>query len=238
MKGAVVALSGGQDSATCLFWAIEKFGRDKVHAISFDYGQRHRIELDLAADLARAAEIPWRLYLVPALAQMGAASLTNANIANVGEGVERNEYAEARGLPPSFVPGRNALFFSIAAAHCAIFGLPTLVTGVCQQDHSGYPDCREVFVAQMEYALQLALDLHEFTIAAPLLNRSKAETWALAEALGVLDVIIEQTNTCYEGDRTTRHGYGFGCGECGACVERAKGWHEFKATRDAAGVTT
>ena len=226
-----VLLSGGQDSTTCLYWAKARF-RDVV-AVSFDYGQRHRVELDLAADIAIEAKVnDYVVIPVEALGAMGLASLTNRNIRNDGTGDTRNEYAESRGLPPSFVPGRNVVFFALAAAWgAAVHDSRAIVTGVCQQDDAGYPDCRSDFVRAQEKALGLALDIPGFEIHAPLLLRSKAQTWALADQLGILELVRHRTNTCYEGDRSTTHEWGFGCGECGACVERARGYDEFKRDR-------
>lgn len=231
---AVVLLSGGQDSTTCFYWALDRF--DLVEAVSFDYGQRHKIELELAEATAAKNDVPWDVLPVEALKQLGGGSLTNPEIANVGVGGRRpgkteaaNVYAEKRGLPPSFIPGRNVLFFALAAAYAVQRGIETIVTGVCQQDHSGYPDCRAVFVEQMQKTLQLALDAHgAFKIEAPLLWLDKSMTWKLAETLGVLDEIILQTHTCYEGVHDNPHEWGYGCGECGACVERRRGYEEFR----------
>lgn len=225
---AVVLLSGGQDSTTCFYWALDRF--DEIEAISFDYGQRHEVELELAQATAAKAGVPWSLLSVEALKELGGGSLTNPEIANVGEpGAALNVYAEKRGLPPSFIPGRNVLFFALAAAYAVQRGIETIVTGVCQQDHSGYPDCRAVFVEQMQKTLQLALDAYgAFKIEAPLLWLDKSMTWQLAETLGVLDEIILQTHTCYEGVHDTPHEWGYGCGECGACVERVRGYEEFR----------
>jgi len=225
-----VLLSGGQDSATCLYWARERFS--ELIAVSFEYGQRHRVELEQAKWLAADAGVDHHAFLpVEALMLMGAASLTNPDIANAGDGRERNVYADEHGLPPSFVPGRNVVFFALAAAYGAIHGSRTIVTGVCEQDRAGYPDCRSEFVDAMRKSLGLALDLPDFDIEAPLLYRNKAKTWQLAEELGVIDRIVEHTNTCYEGDREHRHPWGYGCGKCGACVERERGWNQWLAGR-------
>lgn len=226
-----VLLSGGQDSTTCLYWAKHRF--KDVIAVSFDYGQRHRVELECAAELAIRARVDDYVVIpVEALGAMGFASLTNELIQNDGKGRIRNTYAESRGLPPSFVPGRNVVFFALAAAWgAAAHDSRAIVTGVCAQDRAGYPDCREEFVRAQEKALGLALDIPDFEIHAPLLLRTKAQTWMLADQLGVLDLIRHETNTCYEGDRDTSHEWGFGCGTCGACVERARGYDEWKRDR-------
>ena len=171
----------------------------------------------------------YQVIPVEALGAFGAASLTNKLIANVGDGEVRNVYAEARGLPPSFVPGRNAMFFTLAATYGATLGSEIIVTGVCQQDRAGYPDCRGEFVDAMQEALALALDMPRFQIDAPLLNLSKADTWALADELGILAEVVMHTHTCYEGVRTGAPApWGFGCGECGACIERSKGYYEWR----------
>lgn len=223
---AVVLLSGGQDSTTCLYYALDRYA--KVEAVSFDYGQRHRVELDLAKDQAAKNDVRWRLLPVEALAKLGAASLTNTEIENTEAGAAAPAgWHASHDLPPSFVPGRNLLFFTLAAAYAVPRGIETIVTGVCQQDRAGYPDCRAEFVEAMELALRVGMDTPEFTIDAPLLNRSKAETFLLAFELNVLDEILHNTNTCYEGDRETEHAWGYGCGRCGACVERARGYKEF-----------
>lgn len=226
---ALVLLSGGQDSTTCFYWALDRY--DEIEALSFDYGQRHRVELLAAEATAAKAGVDWECLSVEALKIIGGGSLTNPEIANVGEpGPARNVYAEEHDLPPSFVPGRNPVFFSLAGAFAAMRGISTIVTGVCQQDRSGYPDCRAEFVAAFEIAIQLALDAPAaFRIEAPLMKLDKAQTWALAHQLGRLTEIVLETHTCYEGVRGRPHEWGYGCGECGACVERRKGYEGFRA---------
>lgn len=226
-----VLLSGGQDSTTCLYWAKARF-KDIV-VVSFDYGQRHRVELECAAKIAVEADVlDYVVIPVEALGSMGLASLTNELIQNDGEGRVRNEYAAKRGLPPSFVPGRNVVFFALAAAWgAAVWESQSIVTGVCEQDRSGYPDCRAEFVRAQEQALGYALDIPGFDIHAPLLLRTKEQTWSMADQLGVLEIIRNDTHTCYEGNRTDFHDWGYGCGECGACVERRRGWERFAEGR-------
>lgn len=218
---AVVLLSGGQDSVTVLHWA--KLEHEVIAALSFDYGQRHRVEIDLAKRAALKADVPWVLHQTDSLADFSASSLTNTRIGNDGLG-DRNVFADDRGLPPSFTPGRNLLFFTLGAMLAAKIGAQAIVTGVCQQDRQGYPDCRKEFIEDMQYAVRSGFAWSEFSIVAPLLHSSKADTWRLAQSLGILDEIIERTNTCYEGNRELRHEWGYGCGVCGACVERAKGY--------------
>lgn len=227
---AMVSLSGGQDSTTALYWALREFGR--VSAVSFNYRQRHNVELDCAKRIAERADVPHvELDLGEAFGQMGAASLTNPAIPSRLDARETgNAWAAERGLPSSFVPGRNIILLGYAAAHAAIVGSDTLVAGVCETDDAGYPDCRRSFILALEDTVSLGLDSAAFAIETPLMYLSKAETWQLAADLGIVDVIIESTHTCYEGDHDTRHVWGYGCGECPACVTREAGWQEFAAT--------
>lgn len=231
-SSTVVLLSGGQDSTTCFYWALTKF--DRVEAVSFDYGQRHRVELELAEMHARDTATPHKVLSVEALNQLGAASLTNPDIGNLHAGPQTNVYADKRGLPQSFVPGRNLLFFTLAAAYALPRGIESIVVGVCGQDRAGYPDCRPAFVNDMALAIATGMDAPDFEIHAPLLYLSKAETWAMADEMGALSQIVLDTHTCYEGDRSGAPApWGYGCGECGACVERRKGYEEFRVKQGA-----
>jgi 7-cyano-7-deazaguanine synthase len=227
--GAAVLLSGGQDSTTCLAWACKRFA--KVATVSFDYGQRHKVELEQADKIAKAFGVERVTLSVPALSEIGAASLTNKKIPNAmnakGTG---NTYAERHSLPSSFVPARNAVLLSTAAAWAAPNELMTLVTGVCEADDAGYPDCRGPFIEAIELSLRIGLAEPQFSIAAPLLTLDKAKTFALAADLGHLDEVLELSHTCYEGDRSTRHEYGYGCGVCGACRTRKAGWREYQSS--------
>ena len=229
---AVVLLSGGQDSTTCFRWAQKEFGEDLI-PVSFDYGQKHRVELDcavqIACDLGYQSE--HRIFTVPFLSELPAALTQpgNVNVEAETSDNSQNVFAHEHGLPSTFVPGRNMLFFTMAAAYGATLGIYDLVTGVCGQDAAGYPDCRQVFVQSAECTLRLALDDHRVNIHAPLVTMNKAETWRLADELGFLDFIRTQTHTCYHGthDDEHLHEWGYGCGTCPACVERAKGYTEF-----------
>lgn len=226
MRNAVVLLSGGQDSTTCLAWAMEQYA--EVACVTIDYGQRHRVELACAAQIAKLWRVPQVVVPIDSLAALGGAALTDATIdveAEASAG-SRAAWAAQRGLPSTFVPGRNLLFFTLAAAWGLPRGYDTLVTGVCQADRAGYPDCRSSFVFAAELAVRLAMDAPEFRIAAPLLERSKAGTWRLADDLGVLEVVVNETHTCYRGDRAPVFEWGAGCGECPACDERARGFYE------------
>jgi 7-cyano-7-deazaguanine synthase len=228
---ALVLFSGGQDSTTCLAWALAHFAR--VETVGFDYGQRHRVELEARTHILSAlrAQFPaWaerlgedHLLSLDVLKEIGGSALTDATKIEMGRD----------GLPTSFVPGRNVLFLTAAAALGYRRGVADLVGGMCETDFSGYPDCRERTVVATAEALSLALD-RRVTVHTPLMYIDKGATWALAEELGgaaLVDLIIEETVTCYEGDRTHRHDWGYGCGACPACDLRAKGYARYRATR-------
>ncbi|MGB5347166.1 MAG: 7-cyano-7-deazaguanine synthase QueC [Woeseia sp.] len=206
---ALVVLSGGQDSTTCLYWALDRFA--EVRAVTFDYGQRHRIELECAANIARQAGIEHRILPLSALAALGGNSLTDGNIV-----VESTEPAAGE-LPNSFVPGRNLLFLTLAAAYAWQLGIRHLVTGVAQTDYSGYPDCRQETLDSMQQTLRLGME-RDFVIHTPLMNLSKKQTVQLAEQLGALQAMA-LTHTCYNGERPP-------CGHCPACTLRARGFLE------------
>lgn len=228
MTPSVVLLSGGQDSTTCLAWAMHNLGTKHVHAVSFDYRQRHYVELEQARYIASLFGVEKHHVLtVEALSQLGGAALTDPSVEVEAQASAEslNSHAFARGLPSTFVPGRNMLFFTLAAALGAKYGIYDLVTGVCQQDRAGYPDCRAEFVNAAQGALTLALD-ETVTIHAPLLELDKKGTWELAAYLGILDTIIHDTHTCYNGVRDELYAWGYGCGTCPACLERRRGYKE------------
>ena len=208
---ALVVLSGGQDSTTCLYWAIERFGRTHVSSITFDYGQKHRIELESARDVAAAAGVSNACLPIDTFAALGGDALTDASIAVSDAKDDETE------LPVTFVPGRNLIFLTFAAAWAYRHDARHLVTGVAQTDYSGYPDCREDTIAALQKAISLGMD-REFTIHTPLMHRSKKETVELAVRLGGLEAMA-LTHTCYNGSRPP-------CGECQACRLRAKGFAE------------
>lgn len=218
-QSSLVILSGGQDSATCLFWAKKNLGHD-VHTLTFDYGQRHRIELECAEALSREHAKSHRLLPVTSLKDLANNALTDGDI-------EVKHDGGFQGLPSTFVPGRNALFLNLAAAYAAPRGIKDLVIGTCQTDYSGYPDCRQEFIDSMEKSLSLAMDF-EFKVHTPLMYLTKAETFALADQLGGLKAVVEQTHTCYEGNRDELHEWGYGCGNCPACELRKKGYEEWQ----------
>jgi len=228
---ALVLFSGGQDSATCLAWALSRFRR--VETLGFHYGQRHAIELDCrAALLAGVGTIrtDWREKLgenhtldIPTLGTISETALTRDVAIEMVEG----------GLPNTFVPGRNLVFLTFAAALAYRRGIRHIVGGMCETDYSGYPDCRNDTIKALEVALNLGMD-RQFELHTPLMWRDKAATWALAHELGgdaLVNLIREQSHTCYLGERGSKHAWSYGCGECPACRLRAKGWYEYEATR-------
>ncbi len=207
---ALVVLSGGQDSTTCLYWAIDRFGLDNVSAVTFDYGQRHRVELESAANVAKFAGVEQRVLPIDTFAALGGDALT-ADI-----DVETDVDPES-GLPNTFVPGRNLIFLTFAAALAYQQGIAHLVTGVAQTDYSGYPDCREETIRALQQAIGLGMNA-EIEIHTPLMRLSKSETVQLARDLGALPAMA-LTHTCYNGARPP-------CGSCPACELRAKGFAE------------
>ncbi len=206
---ALVVFSGGQDSTTCLYWAIDRFGRDRVESLSFDYGQRHRIELDSAKAVAEHARVPNRVLPIDTFAALGGSALTDPEL--------EPRAAAGDALPNTFVPGRNLIFLTFAAAYAWQRGIRHLVAGVAQTDYSGYPDCREPAIRALEDALRQGMDAR-FDIHTPLMYRSKKETVLLALELGAMDAMA-LTHTCYRGQRPP-------CGACAACELRAKGFAE------------
>ena len=226
---ALVLFSGGQDSTTCLAWALTHFAH--VETIGFEYGQRHRIEMDVRLETlreVREAFPQWRDKLandhVVDLAVLGQISDT-ALTRDVAIAYEKN------GLPNTFVPGRNLLFLTFAATVAYRRGLNVLVGGMCETDFSGYPDCRDNTMKAMQVALSLGLD-QKLRVETPLMWIDKADTWALAESLGgavLTNLVIEHTHTCYNGVRETLHAWGYGCGECPACALRKAGFEKWRS---------
>ncbi|MEJ6003359.1 7-cyano-7-deazaguanine synthase QueC [Paucibacter soli] len=229
MKKALVLFSGGQDSTACLAWALQRYA--EVETIGFDYGQRHRVELDCRQVLRRelAAQFPaWAAKLgadhlldLSLLGQISDTALTEARAIEM----------QANGLPNTFVPGRNLLFLSFAATLAYRRGASVLVGGMCETDYSGYPDCRDNTLKALQVALSLGLDA-PMTLETPLMFLTKAETWALSAQLGgaaLNELIIEHSHTCYLGERSQRHAWGYGCGSCPACELRARGHEEYRA---------
>jgi len=219
MENALVLFSGGQDSTTCLAWALQHYAT--VETIGFDYGQRHRVELECRAPIRQALATP----------RLGPDHLINiaAGLSALGETAMTSEVAiemDASGLPTTFVPGRNLLFLTYAAALAARRRLRVIVGGMCETDFSGYPDCRDDTVKAMQVALNLGMQ-QRFILETPLMWIDKAATWAMAADLGITHVIVEQTHTCYLGERSTLHGWGYGCGTCPACTLRREGFQNW-----------
>ena len=208
---ALVVFSGGQDSTTCLYWAKREF--KKVYALSFLYGQKHEKVVDLAREIARKAEVEWEAIDVSFIANLAHNSLTDTTIQMDSEKPEG-------GVPNTFVPGRNLFFLSIAAVYAREHGINHIVTGVSQTDFSGYPDCRDSFIRSLNVTLNLAMD-DQFVIHTPLMWIDKAETWALADELGILNLVRRDTLTCYNGIQ------GDGCGHCPACTLRREGLEKY-----------
>lgn len=224
---ALVLFSGGQDSATCLAWALDRFAH--VETLGFDYGQRHRVELDCRAGFREALpgiEPGWAARLgadhtlrLDALGEVSDTALTREAEIRIG----------AEGLPNTFVPGRNLAFLTFAAALAYRRGLKHIVGGMCETDYSGYPDCRDDTLKALQVTLNLGLD-SRFVIETPLMWIDKAQTWALAERLGgdaLVALIRDKTHTCYEGNHETRHDWGYGCGACPACKLRRVGYEVY-----------
>ncbi len=208
---ALVVLSGGQDSTTCLYWALKRFGAGSVSTVTFDYGQRHRIEIDCAKRIALQAGVSNSLLPIDSFAALGGDALTDDSI-DVQSAID-----EEAGLPNTFVPGRNLVFLTFAAAFAWQRRIGNLVTGVAQTDYSGYPDCREETMRSLEETLRLGME-SDIAIHTPLMHLSKKETVELARDVGALDAMA-LTHTCYNGKRPP-------CGECPACVLRAKGFED------------
>ena len=206
---AVVVFSGGQDSTTCLFWAKEQFG--EVETVTFDYGQRHKLEIECASSIARELGVKQTVLDMSLLNQLAPNALTRSDI-----DIEEGE----NGVPTTFVDGRNHLFLSFAAVLAKQIGAKHLVTGVCETDFSGYPDCRDSFIKSLNVTLNLAMD-YPFVIHTPLMWLDKADTWELADQLNALDYVRTKTLTCYNGIQ------GDGCGECPACQLRKNGLDKY-----------
>jgi len=232
--GALVLFSGGQDSATCLAWALDRF--DRVETVGFDYNQRHAIELACrknVRDGLAALSSRWASHLgddhaigLGALGEISNSALTRDTAIEIG----------ASGLPTTFVPGRNLIFLTFAAALAYRRGLRRIVGGMCETDYSGYPDCRDDTMKAMQIALNLGM-ARRFIIEMPLMWIDKAATWRLATTLGgtaLVDLIRAETHSCYQGNRVDRHDWGFGCGTCPACRLRADGYRRYCAGMPAA----
>ena len=210
-ENALVVFSGGQDSTTCLFWAKKMF--KEVEALTFIYGQKHIQEVEAARHIAEIAGVKWDVMDVSFISKLGRNSLTDSSM-------EMDQEQPVGGVPNTFVPGRNLFFLSVAAVYARERGINHMVTGVGETDFSGYPDCRDAFIKSLNVTLNLAMD-EQFVIHTPLMWIDKAKTWAMADELGVLDLVRKETLTCYNGIK------GDGCGHCPACKLRREGLEKY-----------
>lgn len=223
MSKAIVLFSGGQDSTTCLFWALNKY--DEVETIGFFYGQRHSVELVCREKILEKLRSKKKnlgkdtLIDISSFGKIASSALTQGGQFEQG----------SNGLPTSFVPARNLIFLCMAASRAYSIGADSIVTGVCETDYSGYPDCRSNTITAMEDAISFGLD-RQIRIETPLMFLTKSQTWELAEQVGgkeAVDFIVRETHTCYEGDHETLHEWGYGCGKCPACILRENGYKKF-----------
>jgi len=226
-KIAVVVMSGGQDSTTCLGLALAEY--DEVHCITFAYGQKHAVEIGQATAICALFSVPITVMKIPMLQQLGDSALIKNN--DCGNDDVTKPHHRSRNLPASFVPNRNALFLTTAHAFAQKVGAEAIITGVCETDYSGYPDCRQQFIMRLEDALNVGYQT-SIEIRTPLMFLNKAQTFELAETYGFLEVVLEHSHTCYNGDRSITHIWGKGCGKCPACELRAKGFEEFQQFGD------
>lgn len=227
-QNALVLFSGGQDSTVCLAWALARYNR--VTTIGFDYGQRHSVELECRQNVMLALRASKSVKTT----ELGDDTLLDLGILGQISDTSLTRDAEIEiseaGLPTTFVPGRNLIFLTLASAVAWRQSASVLVGGMCETDYSGYPDCRRATIDAQEQALALGLD-REIVIETPLMHKTKADTFAMAKSLGgdeLVEIVVEHTHTCYLGDRSTRHEWGYGCGTCPACQLRATGWEDWQ----------
>jgi 7-cyano-7-deazaguanine synthase len=220
MSSALVVFSGGQDSTTCLGWAKNRYKH--VETITFDYHQKHSIEIEQAKKIAEILKVPNYIFIIDIFSQLADSALLEVN---QDQDINASHHSKPN-LPASFVPNRNAIFFTIAHAYAQKQGLEHIITGINQTDYSGYPDCREPFIKSLEMSLNMGSESN-IRFKYPLIDLSKAETFKMAKDEGVLDLVIEESHTCYNGDRSSKHDWGYGCANCPACILRMRGWNEY-----------
>ncbi len=221
MQKVVVLFSAGQDSTTCLVKAIKDYGRENVTCISFNYGQRHLVELAMGLRIKDLLQVQGVTFETGILAQIGDSALLAGNDDEVGKPHRLN-----KDLPSSFVPNRNAFFLTVAHAYAQKIGAAVIVTGVCQTDYSGYPDCRLSFIREIESTLNSG-SAASINILTPLMHLDKADTFKLADDLGCLDIVLNYSHTCYNGNHEDKHDWGYGCNDCPACKLRKAGYEEY-----------
>jgi len=218
-SSALIVFSGGQDSTTCLGWAKNKF--DYVETITFDYGQKHKIEIVQAKKIADILNVKNTILNINAFTQLNDSALLEDSDLDISSSHKTKTH-----LPASFVPNRNAIFFTLSHAFAQKQGIENIIIGVNQTDYSGYPDCREDFVLSLEKTLNLGSESN-IKFHYPLIHLTKAETFQLSKDEGVLDLVVNESHTCYNGDHTTKFSWGYGCGKCPACILRKEGWYLF-----------
>lgn len=219
MRKALIVFSGGQDSTTCLGWAKNNF--DYVETITFDYGQKHKIEIVQAETIAKLLNVQNTILNINAFSQLNDSALIDSTL-DIS-----STHSNHKNLPSSFVPNRNAIFFTLAHAFAQKQNIDNIIIGVNQTDISGYPDCREEFILNLEKTLNLGSESN-IKFYYPLIALTKAQTFELAKKENVLDIVLEYSHTCYNGNHTTKFNWGYGCGECPSCLVRAEGWGNFK----------
>jgi len=222
MSSALIVFSGGQDSTTCLGWAKNRY--DHVETITFDYGQKHSVELEQAKKITDKLGVVNYVVKFDIFSQLADSALLDVNS---NQDINASHHAKPN-LPASFVPNRNAIFFTIAHAYAQKQGLEHIITGINQTDYSGYPDCRIEFIESLEQSLNIGSESN-ISFKYPLIHLTKAQTFELAKKEGVLDLVLEESHTCYNGERLNRYDWGYGCDDCPACILRKQGWEEFKS---------
>jgi len=221
MSSALIVFSGGQDSTTCLGWAKNRY--DHVETITFDYGQKHSVELEQAKKITDKLGVVNYVVKFDIFSQLADSALLDLNS---NQDINTSHHAKPN-LPASFVPNRNAIFFTIAHAYAQKQGLEHIITGINQTDYSGYPDCRIEFIESLEQSLNIGSESN-ISFKYPLIHLTKAQTFELAKKEGVLDLVLEESHTCYNGERLNRYDWGYGCDDCPACILRKQGWEEYK----------